>query len=268
MIPKIIHYCWFGGNPIPDEFQRCIDSWKRVMPDYEIKRWDESNYDVKKCAYMNEAYEAEKWGFVPDYARLDICCTYGGIYLDVDVEVIKPFDDLLVLDGFCGIETGRSKTCYVNLGLALGLVQGHEMGGIMRDDYHSLSFKKKNGTPDLTPSPVIQTRSLLQHGFKPENSKQIIKGLTVFPVEYFCPADQFTGETNITENTYSIHHYAASWCSPADRERRDLRKSYSRRYGRAGSEILSTLVSYKKHYGLFGMWKQIAGKAKKKLTGD
>ena len=106
MIPKIIHYCWFGGNPLPERFTRCIDSWRRVMPDYEIRRWDESNYAIDEtCDYVREAYEAGYWAFVSDYARLDICTRYGGIYLDVDVEAVTPFDDLLdreVIDGRYG----------------------------------------------------------------------------------------------------------------------------------------------------------------------
>lgn len=260
MIPKIIHYCWFGGNPIPENLQCCMESWKRLMPDYEIKRWDESNYDINKCAYIREAYEAKKWAFVSDYARLDICYTYGGIYLDTDVEVIKPFDDLLSLQGFCGMEVGkRIIPDEVNLGLVFGLERGQEMGRVMRDDYHTLHFKKPNGLPDVTPCPVIQTRLLSGYGLKLTNEIQNINGLTVFPTDYFCPMNQYTGEIKITQNTYSIHHYFASWYSPADQERRELRQKYSR-YGKASAEIMSSFIAYRKHYGLVGMWKKIAEK--------
>lgn len=260
MIPKIIHYCWFGGNPIPGNLQYCIDSWKRVMPDYEIRRWDESNYDIGKCTYMREAYEEKKWAFVSDYARLDICYTYGGIYLDTDVEVVKPFDDLLSLQGFCGMEIGKgSAPDEVNVGLALGLERGQEMGRIMRNDYHTLHFKKPNGLLDVTPCPVIQTRLLTKYGLKLSNEIQNVNGLTVFPTEYFCPMNQYTGEIDVTLNTYSIHHYFGSWYSLADRERRLLRQKYSG-YGKVGAEVMSTFVAYKKHYGVVGMWKQIAEK--------
>jgi hypothetical protein len=265
MIPKIIHYCWFGNHPIPMNLQRCIDSWKKIMPDYEIIRWDESNYDVTKCAYMKEAYEAKKWAFVPDYARLDICYTYGGIYLDTDIETIKPFDDLLSLEGFGGMELKKRDTVGgVNVGLALGLgfglAQGQMMGKIMRDDYQSLHFNKEDGSYDLTPSPVIQTQSLLKYGLKHVNEVQDINGFAVFPTEYFCPMNQFTGELKITPNTHSIHYYAASWYPPADQERRRLRQEYSKKYGSIGSEVLSSLVAYKKHYGIFGMWNQLIKK--------
>lgn len=261
MIPKTIHYCWFGNNPIPDSAISCINSWKRVMPDYEIKRWDESNYDVNKCSYTKEAYEAKKWAFVSDYARLDICYTYGGIYLDVDVEVIKPFDDLLSLEGFCGMEIGKhQRHDEVNVGLALGLALGQDMGRVMRDDYHSMHFIKEDGSFDMTPCPVVQTRLLLQYGLKLINKEQNVNGLMVFPTEYFCPMNQFTGEIKLTQNTYSIHHYLASWYLPADQERRELRKTYSRRYGKIGAELLSSLIAYRRHYGFIGMWKQIAMK--------
>jgi hypothetical protein len=261
MIPKIIHYCWFGGNPIPNNLQRCIDSWKQIMPDYKIQRWDESNYDVGKCTYAKEAYEAKKWGFVPDYIRLDLCYTYGGIYLDVDVEVIKPFDYLLSLDGFCGLEKGKQQNFIVtNLGLAVGLAKGQEMGRIMRDDYLTLHFKKPDGSFDLTPSPIIQTRLLLKYGMKLSNIIQTINGLTIFPTEYFCPLNQATGQLNITHNTYSIHHYEASWMSPADQERRELRRKYSQRFGMVAADLISTFVAYKKHYGMIGMWNKIADK--------
>jgi len=253
VIPKIIHYCWFGGNPIPKNLQHCINSWKKIMPDYEIKKWDENNYNVNKCTYIKEAYKAKKWAFVSDYARLDICYRYGGIYLDTDVEVLKPFDDLLSLEGFCGMEIGKHQLpSHANVGLVLGLVRGQKMGRILRNDYHNLHFKKSDGSFDLTPCPVIQTRLLQKYGLKLTNEIQNINGITIFPTEYFCPMNQYTGEINITSNTYSIHHYLGSWYSPADQHRRKLRQKYSR-YGKITAEVLSSFIAYKKYYGLLGM---------------
>lgn len=262
MIPKVIHYCWFGKKEIPDNLQRCIESWKKVMPDYEIRKWDESNYDINKCDYIKEAYAEKKWAFVSDYARLDICYTYGGIYLDTDVEVVKPFDALLSLDGFCGMEIGKhALPDEANVGLAMGLSKGLEMGRILRDDYHSLHFKKSDGSLDLTPCPVIQTRTLKKYGLISNNKTQVINGITVFPTEYFCPMNQYTGEMNLSPNTYSIHHYFGSWNSAADKKRRELRMHYSG-FGRLGSEIFSTFVAYKEYYGILGMWKEILEKLK------
>lgn len=263
MIPKVIHYCWFGEKAIPHDLQRCIDSWKQVMPDYEIRKWDESNYDISKCDYIKEAYAEKKWAFVSDYVRLDVCYTYGGIYLDTDVEVIKPFDELLSLDGFCGMEIGKSRLPNeVNVGLALGMSKGLKMGRILRDDYHSLHFKMPDGTIDLTPCPAIQTRTLVKYGLELNNKTQIIYGMTVFPTDYFCPMNQYTGDIAISPNTYSIHHYSGSWNSAADQKRRELRMRYSG-FGKMGSEIISTFLSYREYYGTLGMWKQILEKLKK-----
>lgn len=257
MIPKIIHYCWFGKSEIPDNLKKCIESWKRIMPDYEIRRWDESNYDVNKCEYIKEAYAEKKWAFVSDYARLDICYTYGGIYLDTDVEVLKPFDDLLDLDGFCGMEIGK-KTLpnEANVGLALGMKKGLEMGRILRDEYHALHFKKIDGTLDVTPCPTIQTKTLKEYGLKLNNETQVINGMTVFPTTYFCPMNQYTGEMKITDQTYSIHHYSCSWELEVDKRRRELRMKYSK-FGKLASEIISTFISYREYYGIRRMWKEI-----------
>jgi len=264
MIPKVIHYCWFGNKEIPDNLQKCIDSWKKIMPDYEIKRWDESNYDINKCPYIKEAYEAKKWAFVTDYARLDICYTYGGIYLDTDVEVLRSFDDLLNLDGFFGMEQGESNIpSEANTGLVLGMKKGLKMGKILRDEYHKKHFKKEDGTFDLTPCPIIQTATLKKYGLKLDNTIQNINGITIFPTDYFCPMNQYTGKISITENTYSIHHYFASWVNPADQYRRELRMKYSK-YGSFLSNILSTYMAYKKHYGFTGMWSEIINKLKNK----
>lgn len=262
MIPKVIHYCWFGKNEIPDNLKRCIESWKKKLPDYEICRWDESNYDINKCEYIREAYSEKKWAFVSDYARLDICYTYGGIYLDTDVEVIKSFDDLLNLDGFCGMEIGKEKMPNeVNVGLALGMQKGLEIGRILRDTYHSLHFKREDGSLDLTPCPVIQTKILKEFGLLANNKMQVIENLTVFPTDYFCPMNQYTGKIEITDRTYSIHHYFDSWDSPVDQKRRKLRMKYSK-FGKLGAEIISTFIAYREYYGFIGMWKKILNKRK------
>lgn len=264
MIPKVIHYCWFGGSEIPENLLHCMESWKQVMPDYEIKRWDESNYDINQCDYIREAYAEKKWAFVSDYVRLDVCYTYGGIYLDTDVEVLKPFDDLLSLEGFCGMETGKHQNPdEVNVGLGMGLCQGQEMGQILRDEYQGLHFKKSDGSLDLTPCPTIQTRTLKKYGLELRNEIQNVNGLVVFPTEYFCPMNQYTGEVNTTSNTFSVHHYFASWVEPADQMRRELRKNYHK-YGKVLSEVLSTFFAYRKYYGIFAMWKKIMEKIRKR----
>ena len=153
-IPKIIHYCWFGGNPFPELAQKCIASWKKFCPDYEIKEWNESNYDVTKNQYMREAFENKQWAFVSDYARLDIIYENGGIYLDTDVELLKPLDDLLILTGFMGFEENK-KLCATGLGF--GAVPKLPIIKEMRDDYDNIIFIKEDGSFDQTPCPYFQT---------------------------------------------------------------------------------------------------------------
>ena len=156
MIPKKIHYCWFGGNPLPELAQKCIASWKKYCPDYEIIEWNETNYDITKNNYMNQAYENKRWGFVPDYARLDIIYTHGGIYLDTDVELIKPIDELLTLKAFAGVEQNSE---YVALGLGFGAEKEHPTIKALRDYYDTLSFVE-NGELGLDESDFNKNASL------------------------------------------------------------------------------------------------------------
>jgi hypothetical protein len=248
MIPKIIHYCWFGGAAIPEKEQMCIVSWHKFCPDYEIIKWDEDNYDITKNRYMHDAYRNKKWAFVSDYARMDILYTHGGIYLDTDVEIVKPFDSLLNLDGFCGFEHDKNGNSSVNVGVGVGVGVGHPLIREWRDDYDNRNFVKSNGSFNLTPCPIYQTDTLVKYGLKLEDKKQTVAGMTVFPTEYFSPMNDITGEMSITPLTHSIHHYSASWNNAADRERRELRRRYYKKYG-AAANIISTLVAYVKHYG-------------------
>jgi hypothetical protein len=210
MIPKKIHYCWFGGNPLPEKDKKCIESWKRLCPDYEIIRWDESNYDVSKNQYMKEAYEARKWGFVPDYARLDIIYNEGGIYLDTDVELVKNVDVLLENNAFMGFEDGE----HVSPGLCIAAVPYHPAIGKLMKIYDERKFMMPDGSLDLTPSPIMNTDMLVQMGLQQNNKKQSVAGIMFFPKDYFCPKDYKTGKLIVTENTYGIHWFNASWQSP------------------------------------------------------
>lgn len=208
MIPKKIHYCWIGGNPLPASAKKCIESWKKYCPDYEIIEWNETNYDFTKNQYMKDALEAKKWGFVPDYARLDIIYQHGGIYLDTDVEVIKSFDDLLSNQGFAGFE---SETL-VNFGQGFAAEKGNSVIKSLLDSYESLSFKNDDGSLNLIASPALNTATLKELGLKQTKEIQNIQGcFTIYPIEYFCPKSFIDGIIRITENTYSIHHFDASW---------------------------------------------------------
>lgn len=206
-IPKIIHYCWFGGKPLPDLAKKCIDSWRKFCPDYEIKEWNEQNYDVRKIPYTTQSYDAKKYAFVSDYARLDIIYEHGGIYLDIDVELIKPLDNLLNLIGFIGFEEG--KNC--NTGAGFGAVPKLPIIKEFLDYYNKLNFVLDNGKFDTTTCTMHQTNLLLKKGLLQNNSMQELEGLTIFPDEYFCPKDLHTGELHKTKNTYSIHHFGGFW---------------------------------------------------------
>lgn len=256
MIPKIIHYCWVGGNPIPESNRKCIASWQKYCPDYEIKEWNESNYDFTKNRYMREAYEAKQWGFVPDYARLDIIYEHGGIYLDVDVELLKPLDDLLDLDAFAGFESAT----HCAFGLGFGSIPKLPIIKDLRDEYNTLIFREESGDLNRKPSPYYQTAYLVKKGLKLDNTKQTVEGLTFFPTEYFCPKNFSTGDIKVTENTYSIHHFAESWHSEAEKKQilknRKLKKFFIRFFGQ---NLGNKIFPFCKDKSLFRFIKKLLG---------
>lgn len=250
---------------MPDIVKKCIENWKQMLPDYEIIRWDESNYDISKCKFMKQAYDNKKWAFVSDYARLDILYNNGGIYLDTDVQIIKKFDDLLELDGFCGFESGKNeKDLFVNVGLAVGMKKGLEVCKLLLSSYEELDFNNNKDNLKNITCPVLQTTKLIEKGLKIENIMQNVMGLNIFPIDYFCPMNQYTGKTMVTDNTYSIHLYSATWFEPVDQERRKLRLKYSK-YGPFLSNALSTFFAYKKEYGFIKMWGNILKKINRKV---
>lgn len=255
MIPKTIHYCWFGGNPLPELAQKCIASWKKYCPDYEIIEWNESNYDISTAPlYVREAYEAKKWGFVPDYIRLELIYKYGGIYLDTDVEIIKSLDVLTELKGFCGLEDGK----WVALGLGFGAEPGNELLYELMNVYKKASIYDKDGSLNLIPAPQIDTSVFINNGFIENNRKQIVKELTVFPTDYFCPVNTNTGDIVLTDNTFSIHHYAASWFSEEEKYIKKLRyKYYKKLHCIKLAHWLSLAVGFSKYRGLLKMPKSM-----------
>ncbi len=224
-IPKKIHYCWFGGKSIPKNLKKYMESWKRYCPNYEIVRWDESNYDVTKNEYMYQAYEAEKWGFVPDYARLDIIYEHGGIYLDTDVEIVRSFDDLLNDDMFCGFE----QSGYVNFGNGFGAVKGNALIHELRDIYDNIQFKNEDGSLNLTPCVYYQEPVLEQFHIRLNGKYQNINGVAVYPGEVLDAENHWSKHIGITEKTRSLHHYASSWWGNAkmDEAAEKLRIGYN-----------------------------------------
>lgn len=213
MIPKVIHYCWFGGNPLPELAQKCILSWKNHCANYEIKEWNESNFDLNCCDFVNEAYKAKKWAFVSDFARLKIIYEEGGIYLDTDVELIKPLDDLLINPSFLGEETSG----LVNTGLGFGAEKHNPIIKELLEMYAEKHFNLGNGRYDMLPCPQKNTEPLYKYGYKFSGNKIWKSEYTVvYPPEYFCPLNYETGEMHLTGRTYSIHLYNASWHTRID----------------------------------------------------
>ena len=213
MIPKKIHYCWFGGNELSDLAKKCIDSWKKYCPDYEIIEWNESNFNLECCDFVREAYQAKKWAFVSDYARLKILYDNGGIYLDTDVELVKSLDFLLEEKCYFGEET----TGFINTGLGFGAVKNNKIIELLLNEYEGLHFLKNDGSYDMEPCPTKNTRPLLNYNYQ-FSGKEIWRcnDFVVFPPEYFCPLDYNTKVLNKTNNTVSIHLYNASWHTRLD----------------------------------------------------
>lgn len=214
MIPKKIHYCWFGKNPLPELAIKCINSWKEHFSDYEIIEWNESNFDVNVIPYTAEAYRLKKYAFVSDYARFWILYKYGGIYFDTDVEVIKNIDDIVSRGAFMGCELAPINNGplvpIIAPGLGMGAPAGHILYKEVLDYYQKNHFMSLKGRITGT---VVQIVSSILLGDKTVNLYNIVKlkDVYIYPNDYFCPMIALTRETNITDNTRSIHHYTATW---------------------------------------------------------
>lgn len=228
MIPKVIHYCWFGRGEKSKLAEKCIDSWRRILPDFEIKEWNEDNFNTSESQYTKDAYAKKKYAFVSDYARFKILYQNGGIYMDVDVEVLKPLNPLLVHQAFSGFEHNTG----VAPGLILGAQKGNALVKEMLDKYDDKNFLLPDGSLNYETVVTHTTEVLVRHGLILNGQLQEINDMIVYPEDYFSPKSYYTGKITLTENTYSIHHYAASWHSPYQKFREKLwkligRSSYS-----------------------------------------
>lgn len=234
MIPKKIHYCWFGKKELPEEYQRYLDSWKKYCPDYEIIKWNEDNYDITANEYMYAAYQEKRWGFVPDYARFDIVCKEGGFYFDTDVELIRSIEPLRQEQAFIGMERGE----VFNPGLGFGAEKGNPVMRELRDMYQELCFYRQDGSLNLTPSPYYVTQQIERLGGRKEDKRQGLENISIYPSEYFAPMDYNTGKLQVTENTYSIHHYSTSWMTEEEKRREERRKRLCVSFGNfAGNKM-------------------------------
>lgn len=202
MIPRVIHYCWFGGKEKPEIVLSCIETWKRYFPDWEIMEWNESNFDINSYQYVKDAYELKKWAFVSDVVRFHALNKYGGIYLDVDVEFIKPLPDhFLELDCFTGYETLGD----VNPGLIFGVIPNYWLCQRMLESYRHDRFINEM-TVNIRMSKILE-----EYGLVTDGTYQNINGVHIYPAEYFCGYDTDIREPLITDKTICWHHYLGSW---------------------------------------------------------
>lgn len=259
MIPKVIHYCWFGGNLLPELAQKCIESWKKYCPDYEIKRWNETTFDIHSNAYVEEAYEARKYAFVTDYVRLYALYHEGGVYMDTDVEVLKPLDDLLDYEAVSGFEAPSQ----IPTGL-MASREGHPFIKELLADYDNIHFKRADGTLDMTTNVRRITDHCLQYGLQLNNMLQTINGFTLLPKDYLCPKDVNTGELNISANTYTIHHFNGSWVSEEQKLAANLRRKYSKIMPRRMAGYVAVFMAAIKTRGLKAATHQLSSWAKRK----
>jgi hypothetical protein len=231
MIPKTIHYIWFGRNPLPPLAQKCIKSWKKYCKGYSIVEWNEDNFDISKTPpYVQQAYEAKKWAFVSDYVRLYVLYTYGGIYMDTDVEVIRPLDCFLNHKAFSGFENETM----IPTGI-MAAEKEHPLFGEWLQEYDHKKFLLEDGTLNLETNVVAITRSMKKYGMQLNNTLQTIRDCTFYPKDYFCPKDLGTDKIKLTKNSHTIHHFNASWLSKEQKlqhqknvrsYRKELRKEF------------------------------------------
>ena len=211
MIPKVIHYCWFGRGQMPELALKCIESWHKYLPGYTMKLWNEDSFDINSFPYVKEAYEARKFAFVTDYIRLYALYHEGGIYMDTDVEVLKPLDDLLDLPAFSGYESNKFSNFPTGL-------MASAAGGVwvkeQLDYYTDRHFILPDGSLDMTTNTVTISRIMKENGFELTGEYQVYKNdMHCFPSDYFCPMTS-TRVLKLTKNSYCIHHFAGSWHTP------------------------------------------------------
>jgi hypothetical protein len=226
MIPRIIHYCWFGRKPKSGLYRRCIASWYRLCPDYRIVEWNEDNFDCGQHPYLKWCYDHGKWAFLSDFARLLILKEHGGIYLDTDVELIKPLGTLLEYDAFLGFENET----WIATGLGIGCVPDHPVADALLQPYLQMK-PAEDGSYKLTSCPRLNTEALLPYGLKQDGTRQQVCGAEILPAEYLNPYDDPTGRLNKTENTFSIHWFGKSWMSKKTILRSRLTRPIHRLFG-------------------------------------
>ena len=270
MMPNTIHYIWLGKNKKPETFSECLESWKKFFPDWKIIEWNESNLNINEIRYCREAYQEKKYAFVSDYFRFLILYKYCGLYFDVDVKVLKSFTNIIEKNEvFSGFEDKKN----INPGLVLySKNKGEILFKEMLDSYEKENFILKDETLNLKTVVTRFTELLQKYGLKSNNTKQKIKNMTIFPMEYFCPMNYITREINITDNTYAIHLYNASWLSLEEKKEQKIYRDYYNKYSKQKInnnivKIMSRIIAIYKVYGVKTVYIRMVKKMKKFFVG-
>lgn len=238
---KVIHYCWFGKGKKPTIIEKCMESWTKICPDFKIIEWNENNFDVNICPYVKQAYEAKKYAFVSDYARFYVLNKFGGVYLDTDVELVKSIEPLLE-NNFTGFEN----ECSVATGLIMACEKENALCKAMIEEYDKDKFINDDGSFNLRTVCHRVTDWFVANGLKLDGTTQNVAGYVVYQKEYFNPIDMKTGKLEVTDKTYSIHRYAASWVKKSDRARGKIYNLIVRLFGENFAEKVRKIVGRKK----------------------
>lgn len=242
MIPKKIHYCWFGGAPLPKSARYCIDSWRKYLPDYEIIEWNESNFDVNIVPYTRGAYKEGKYAYVSDYARFYILYNYGGIYFDTDVEVIRSMDNIISNGAFMGYEKpdiSNKGGYHVAPGLGIACEPKNELWACILKKYNSfIDFSMEHGSVCK-----IVSAQLKEMGALIDGKLNKIDSVTIYPDDYFCPKSFYDGTMTMTENTVTIHHYSMSWFGSYAKRKMRLTWFFSRFMSKRQAEKIATIIN-------------------------
>lgn len=240
MIPKKIHYCWFGRGEKPKLAQKCIASWEKYCPDYEIVEWNEDNFDLDSNAYVREAYNSRKYAFVTDYVRLFVMLKYGGIYMDTDVEVVSSLDKFLYHQAFSGFEEDG----WIPTGL-MACEKGFPLFQEFLEYYSDAHFVNADGTLNMETNTNIMTRIAVEHGLVKNGLFQVVDGFALYPKEVFCPLENATGKLKRTKQTATIHWFSKSWVPTADRRRLYVTRIVHRWFGKDSLRWLKNLLNVK-----------------------